>query len=51
MVYIFFDKKSSGSNISGGPIKSETISNQQLPEELHEPIIEILRNLKYTYLL
>ena len=34
----FFDKKT-----SGGPIKNENISNKELTEELHKPII---RNFK-----
>ena len=38
MVYKFFDKKSSGSGI-----KNEIISNKELAEELHKPII---RNFK-----
>ena len=34
MVYRFFDKKTSGSNI-----KNENIPNKELTEELHKPII------------
>ena len=34
MVYKFFDKKS-----PGGGIKNEDISNKELAEELHKPII------------
>ena len=34
MVYRFFDKKTSDSNI-----KNENISNKELAEELHKPII------------
>ena len=34
VVYKFFDKKTSGSSI-----KSENISNKELAEELHKPII------------
>ena len=34
MVYKFFDKKTSGSSI-----KIENISNKELAEELHKPII------------
>ena len=37
MVYNLFDKKS-----SGGAIKSEIISNQQLAEDLHKPVIRKL---------
>ena len=39
MVYKFFDKKSSGSGI-----KNEIEQNEQLAEELHEPIIKKLKN-------
>ena len=35
MVYNFFDK-----NISGGTVKKENISNKELAEELHNPIIK-----------
>ena len=34
IVYTFFDKKTSGSGI-----ENENISNKQLAEELHKPII------------
>ena len=34
MVYIFFNKKASGGNV-----KSEIMSNQQLAEALHNPVI------------
>ena len=34
MVYIFFDKKT-----SDGTVKNENISNKELAEELHKPII------------
>ena len=34
MVYKFFDKKTSGSSI-----KNENMSDQQLAEELHKPVI------------
>ena len=34
IVYIFFDKK-----ISGGTVKTNIISNRELEEELHKPII------------
>ena len=34
MVYKFFDKKT-----SGGGIKNENISNKELAEDLHKPII------------
>ena len=35
LVYKFFNKKSSGSSV-----KSEVMSNQELAEELHKPIIK-----------
>ena len=34
MVYKFFDKKT-----AGGAVKNENMSDQQLAEELHKPII------------
>ena len=37
MVYLFFDKKS-----SGGIIKIENISNKELTEELHKSMIRTL---------
>ena len=39
MVYKFFDKKSSGANISRGAIKTKIMSKQQLANKLHKPII------------
>ena len=39
MVYKFFDKKST----SGGDVKNESMSNQELAKKLHKSII---RNLK-----
>ena len=39
MIYKFFDKKNSDANISGGVVKSKIRSNQELAEELHNPII------------
>ena len=45
VVYNFFDKKYSGSGI-----KNENISNKELAEELHKPIIRKLRK-NYTYCL
>ena len=41
MVYKFFDEKSSGSGI-----KNENISNEELTEELHKPIITKFKNRK-----
>ena len=46
MIYELFDKKSSGSNASGGAIKSEIMSNQQLAEELHKLIIRTFKKRK-----
>ena len=37
--FINFDKKSSGFVASGAGVKSEDMSNQELAEELHKPII------------
>ena len=39
MVYIFFDKKCKGSGV-------KSMSNQQLVEELHKPIIRKFKRLK-----
>ena len=39
MVYKFFDKKSSGANISGGAVKIKIMAKQQLAKELNKPII------------
>ena len=39
MVYKFFDKNSSAVNTSNGVIKKKIMINQQLAEELHNPII------------
>ena len=41
MVYIFFDTK-----ISGGAIKNENISNEELAEELHKPIVRKFKKRK-----
>ena len=41
IVYNFFDKKT-----SGGTIKNEIISNKELAEELHKPIIRKLEKTK-----
>ena len=38
MVYKFLDKNFARVNTSGGALKSETISKQQLAEELRKPI-------------
>ena len=44
MVYKFFDKKTSGSGI-----KNENISNKELAEELHKPIIRNFKKEKYNH--
>ena len=41
MIYKFFDRKTSGSGI-----KNENISDQQLAEELHKPIIREFKKRK-----
>ena len=41
MVYRLFDKKNSGSDI-----KNENISNKELAEELHKPIIRKFNKIK-----
>ena len=41
MVYKYFDKKTSGSGI-----KNENISNKELAEELHKPIIRKFNKIK-----
>ena len=41
MVYNFFDKKT-----SGGGIKNENISNKELAEKFHKPIIRKLNKRK-----
>ena len=46
MVYRFFDRK-----ISGSDNKNENISNQEIAEELHTPIIKNIKSKKYTHLL
>ena len=47
MVYKFFDRKT-----SGGTVKNEVISNKQLAEELHKPIVRKSKKKKnYTRLL
>ena len=47
MVYKFFDKKTSASGI-----KNENISDQQLAEKLHKPIIRTFkkRNVHSTFI-
>ena len=46
MVYKPFDKKT-----SGGTVKNENISNKELAEQLHKPIIKNLIKEKHNYLL
>ena len=41
MAYKFFDKKT-----SGGTVKNENVSNKELAEELHKPIIRKLNKRK-----
>ena len=43
MVYKFFDKI-----YSGGTVKIEIISNKELAEELHKPIIRKFEKKKYV---
>ena len=43
MVYKFFDRKTSGSDI-----KNENISEKELAEELHKPIIRKFKKRKST---
>ena len=43
MIYNFFDKKS-----SGGAVKSEIMSKQELAEELHKPVIKKYENGKVS---
>ena len=45
MVYKFFDKTT-----SGGTFKDENISNKELAQELHKPIIKKIKKRKYTHL-
>ena len=44
MVYIFFDKKASGTSIKSMP-------NQQLADELHRPIIRKFRKKKSIFII
>ena len=48
-VYRFFDKKSAllaDKSASGGKVKNENISNKELAEELHKPIIKKFKKRK-----
>ena len=45
MLYKFFDKK-----ISGGTVKSEIISNQQLANEIHKAVIREFEKTKSTHI-
>ena len=47
LVYKFFDKKT-----SGGTVENENISNKELAEELHKPIIKKFnkRKLQSTFI-
>ena len=44
MVYKYFDKKP-----SGGAIKNENMSNKELAEELHKPIIRKFKSKLIFY--
>ena len=49
MVYRFFDKKSASladKSASSGTVKNENISNKELAEELHKPIIKKFKKRK-----
>ena len=49
MVYKFFDKKTSttrANKVAGSNIKNENISNKDLAEELHKPIIRKFKKIK-----
>ena len=46
MVYKSFDKKSSSANTSGHAHKSKIMSNQELAEELHKPVIRKIEKLE-----
>ena len=45
MVYKFFNKKS-----FGGAIKNEVISNNELAEDLHKPVITTFRQTKSIFI-
>ena len=49
IVYNFFDNYSCSPNTSGDAIKSETIPNQKLTEQLHGPIVKKLKYVKYNH--
>ena len=54
MVYNIFDKKNSATRsnkFAGSGIKNDIISNIELADELHKPIIRKLRKRKYNHLL
>ena len=49
MVYNFFNKKTTSfidKSISGGRVKNEKISNKEIAEELHKPVIKKLKKRK-----
>ena len=48
MVYMFL--KTSGSNTSGGGVKSEIMKNKELAKELHKAIIRKLKKQKVLYM-
>ena len=54
MVYNIFDKKNSATRankFAGSGIKNDIISNKELADELHKPIIRKLKKRKYKHLL
>ena len=49
MFYKFFDKESTlfaDNSTPGGAVKNKSMSNQELAEELHKPIIRKIENRK-----
>ena len=44
IIYKLFDKKT-----SGGTVKNENISNKELAEELHKPIIKKFKKSTFTF--
>ena len=46
MIYIFFDKKTSGPNTLGSAVKREIMPNQEYAEQLHQPIIRKFKKRK-----
>ena len=49
MVYNFFNKKNNSfidKSISGGRVKNEKITNKEIAEELHKPVIKKFKKRK-----